>query len=360
MDYYSVLGVSKGASESEIKKAYKKLAMKYHPDRNQGDTSAEAKFKEVSEAYQVLSSPEKRSRYDNMGHEAFSNHSSSSGSSGFGSHEDIFSSFGDIFGDIFGSSSGPQKRRGSDIRYDISITLEEVYNGTERDIQYERVGNCKDCSGTGAFKGDLNKCSDCKGTGQKSTVTNSMFGQFVNTSICRSCKGKGYTYSKSCSKCLGRGKQHEVVRKRVKIPKGIANRSRIKLTGYGEASDISGDLYIFVNIKDHPIFIRDNSDIYVKVPITFLEATLGSEISVPTLAGNIKMKIPMGSDSGKKFRLKGKGLSSDHYNTGDQIVEINIVTPVNLSEKQKNLLIDFHKSLDNGNDNKVNKFRDSI
>lgn len=355
MDYYSVLGVNRNASSDEIKKAYRKLALKYHPDKNSGNKEAEAKFKDISAAYQVLSSKEKRAQYDAIGHENFNNSGGRAGS-GFNA-EDIFGNFGDIFGDIFGGSQRVQRERGSDIRYDISLTLEEISIGVTKEIQYNRLGNCKDCSGTGAKDGKMNTCPDCNGSGEIRRVSRTMFGQFVNSSVCTRCRGKGKIAVTSCSSCKGKGKVKETVKKSVGIPKGIEDKARIKIVGYGEVSDVNGDLYLFISVKKHEIFVRDVKDIRMRLPITIFEATLGTEVMVPTLYGTVKMKIPAGSSGSKKFRLKGRGIGSNRYTPGDQIVEIEITTPEKLSREEKIKLEEIQKSLSDSKYSKVSDFR---
>tara|TARA_Y100001935_G_C17307040_1_gene512986 strand:- start:744 stop:1823 length:1080 start_codon:yes stop_codon:yes gene_type:complete len=355
MDYYSVLGVDKNSSQGEIKKAYRKLAMKYHPDKNPGDKEAETKFKEVSEAYSVLSDESKRANYDNMGHSAFTSSGGGTGFEGF-SAEDIFSNFGDIFGDIF--SQHAPKQRGADIRYDLSVTLEEVAMGAAKDVKYERLGNCKACGGSGAEDKKMTKCSECNGRGQIKKVSRSFFGQFVSTSICPRCRGKGEIPVKECRVCAGMGRNIEMVNTKINIPKGISNGARIRVGGYGECSENGppGDLYIFIKVLPHKHFERDGKNIKIKVPITFVEASLGATIDVPTLHGKVSMKIPPNSDSGKKFRLKGKGIGSSSYSTGDQIVEVKIVTPDTLNAKEKELLTKLNSLIEKSN-KEINKFR---
>lgn len=345
MDYYKQLGVSKSATPDEIKKAYRKLAMKYHPDKNPGDAAAEKKFKEFSEAYQILSDSDKRRNYDQMGHSEFQN--SGGGQSNF-NNSDIFSNFGDIFGDIFGDhdmfSQGAHRSRGADLRYDLAITLEEVSKGTTKELQYTRLGKCSSCAGSGAENGKTETCSNCQGSGKVKTITRSMFGQFVNMSPCHSCKGKGSRPKQECSACLGLGTAREVVNTKVKVPKGVESGSKMKVKGYGEASHDggpSGDLYIFIKVKKHDSFERSGRDIKSKVNISFAEAALGATIEVPTLEKNVKMKIPAGTQGGKHFRLNGKGIGSDRYSTGDQIVEVQIAIPTKLTSEQSKKLKEF-------------------
>lgn len=364
MDYYSTLGVSKDSSQDEIKKAYRKLAMKYHPDKNPGDKKAEAKFKEISEAYSVLSDEGKRTKYDRMGHSAFSSHGTGAGGfeGGF-SAEDIFSNFGDIFGDFFNQhQQQTYRQKGRDIKYDLSITLDEVANGAVKDISYERLGPCKACKGTGAENQELKTCSECSGRGQIKRVSRSIFGQFVNTTICPTCKGSGKVPKEPCKVCTGSGVAREMVNTKINIPKGINDKSRIRIASYGEASENGppGDLYISVNVVPHKLFERDGKDIRITIPIHYEEAVLGSVVEVPTLYGKVSLKIPEGSDSGKKFRLKGKGISSSTYSVGDQIVEIKVMSPKKLSKKQREMLKQYVDSLDKVNTFEVDRFRKEL
>lgn len=365
MDFYKILGIDKSSSSSDIKKAYRKLALKYHPDKNPGDAKAEAKFKEISEAYQVLSDDQKRASYDRMGHSNFKqNGSQGSGSHGFDfNSSDIFGNFSDIFGDFFGEGFSQgftnRKTKGSDLRHDLTITLEEVVKGATKDIQFERTGNCTDCRGTGAKNSKLKKCPKCHGAGQIKTISKSIFGQFVNVQPCGNCKGTGQIPDLPCEVCLGTGVAREIVKTKINIPKGIDSGARIKISNYGEASRDGGplgDLYIFVKVEDHKFFKREGRDLICEVPVDFTIAALGGEIDIPTIDGKIKMKIPEGSQSGKKFRLKGRGISSSNYSSGDQIVSINVAVPNNLSASQKKSLKDFYNSLSPNNNDVLEKF----
>ena len=367
-DYYKILGVSKKATEDDIKKAYRKLAMEYHPDRNQGNKEAEAKFKEVTEAYQVLSDKKKREAYDNLGHENYKQSAQNGGASSQGfdfGNGDIFSNLGDIFGEFFGGAFGGSNTkaqdRGRDIRYDLDVTLEEVSRGDIKEIKYSRVGNCKACSGTGAQDKKVKNCGNCSGTGEIRNVSRTIFGQFVNVTYCDVCNGKGKIPLENCKTCKGSGHIREIVETKVKIPQGIETGARIRIAGYGEAGDGSsfGDLYIFVRVKPHEIFQREGSNIYCTVPISFTTATLGGEIEVPTLEGKVKLKIPAGTQSGKSFKLKSKGLGSTSVK-GDEIITVNIVVPTNLNSKQKDLLEQFNESLHESNHSILKDFWDKI
>lgn len=355
-DYYEVLGISKGAEAQEIKKAYRKLAMKYHPDRNPGDKEAEEKFKEINEAYEVLSDDTKRKTYDQFGHDGLNGQGGFGGQGGFngqgfGGFEDMF---GDIFGDMFGGGfgGGRQRRRGpqrgADIRQNVTISFEEAAFGKKMSIKLNRSEECDECDGTGAKPGTSKKtCSTCSGTGQVRTVQRTPFGNIASSRPCSACNGTGEVIESPCSKCHGTGNTRKVKTIEVDIPAGIDDGQMIKLAGQGEVGEKGaprGDLYIVVNVKSHPLFTRDGNDIYFEMPITFVQATLGDEIEVPTLDGKVKYSVPEGTQTGTVFRLKEKGIPRIRGNSrGDQYVKVVVEIPKKLNDKQKDLLREFAK-----------------
>jgi molecular chaperone DnaJ len=336
-DYYEVLGVAKGADDKEIKKAYKRLAMKYHPDRTQGDKALEEKFKELQEAYEVLSDDQKRAAYDQYGHAGVDPNRGGGGNADFG---DIF---GDVFGDIFGGGrrGGGQSRaqRGSDLRYNLEMSLEDAVRGKSVDIKVPTWVSCDSCDGSGAKKGTQAKsCPTCHGAGQ---VTMRQ-GFFAVQQTCPTCNGRGKIIPDPCTKCHGEGRVEKTKTLAVKIPAGVDTGDRIRLTGEGEAGmhgAPAGDLYVQVHVKDHPIFVRDGNNLSCDVPISFSIAALGGEIDVPTLDGRVKLKIPAETQTEKMFRLRGKGVQSVRGGgVGDLVCKVVVETPVNLSDKQKDLL----------------------
>ncbi|BAH83167.1 molecular chaperone DnaJ [Candidatus Ishikawella capsulata] len=339
-DYYNILGISKSADDQMIKKAYKRLAMKYHPDRNP-NKEAEAKFKEIKEAYEVLIDKHKRAAYDKFGHSAFDQQSSGAG---FG-NSDFSDIFGDVFGDIFGGGRRQHPTRGADIRYNLELTLEEAVRGIFKEIGVPTLDQCKECRGSGAKKGTQpQNCPTCQGSGQ----VHMRQGFFTMQQTCPFCQGRGKVIKNPCSICRGNGKVKKLKSLSVKIPAGIDTGDRIRLTGEGEAGEYgagAGDLYVDISIKKHPIFVREGNNLYCKVPINFAMAALGGEIEVPTLNGRVKLKIPSETQTGRLFRLRGKGVSSVHNGTlGDLMCRVIIETPINLNEKQKNLLRDLERS----------------
>lgn len=379
-DYYDVLGVSKDASDSEIKKAYRKAAMKYHPDKYSGASDsekheAEVKFKEINDAYQVLSDSNKKAQYDRFGHAAFEQGGAggAGGFGGFGGGFGDFEDLGDIFSSFFGGAGGfggggSARRRvqpGADLRYTVEVSLEEAAKGIEKTIKYKRKGQCGTCNGTGAEPGsDMKTCSHCNGQGRIKQVQRTMLGNFENVVECSHCSGTGKVPEKSCSTCGGTGIQNETVEKKVKIPAGIDDGQRLRLSGLGEASTTggpNGDLYIFVRVKAHPIFERMDDDIVCEVPISYTIATLGGEIKIPTLEGELKMKVPAGTQTGKVFKLREKGMPSTRgYKNGDQLVKVIVEVPVNLNEKQKELLEAFEASLKDKNYKMKKTFFDKL
>lgn len=337
-----MLGVDRNASEDEMKKAYRKLALKYHPDRNPGNKQAEEKFKEVSEAYQVLTDPQKRAQYDQFGHAAFGEGGPFRGGFDFTTgFEDIF---GDIFGEFFGTGASRRRTRtrGEDLRYNLEVTFEEAAFGTEKKVKIPRQAVCDTCHGSGSKPGtSARTCPTCRGRGQVSFQQ----GFFNVSRTCSQCGGQGSIITEPCSSCNGAGRVRRLHTLSVKIPAGVDTGSRLKLRGEGENGSSGGppgDLYVVIQVEPHPLFIRDGVDIICEVPIGFAQAALGSEIDVPTLEGKVKMKIPAGTQSGKAFRLKGKGIRDVHgYHQGDQHVRVIVETPTHLTPRQKELLREF-------------------
>ncbi|MEJ2575507.1 MAG: molecular chaperone DnaJ [Gammaproteobacteria bacterium] len=346
-DYYEVLGVSKNASEAELKKAYRRQAMKFHPDRNPGDSEAEAKFKECKEAYEVLADPQKRAAYDQFGHAGVEGGGFGGAAGGFGgaSFSDIF---GDVFGDIFGGGRGGGQRvhRGADLRYNLEISLEEAVRGTTVKIRVPTLTNCEACHGTGARKGTSPKaCPTCQGAGQ----VRMQQGFFSVQQTCPTCHGRGQVIEEPCPSCHGHGRVQEHKTLSVKVPPGVDVGDRIRLAGEGEAGEHggpSGDLYVQINVKPHPIFTRDEANLYCEVPIPFTKAALGGELEVPTLDGKIMLKIPDGTQTGRMFRMRGKGVKPVRGGpVGDLICRVVVETPVKLTEQQKDLLRQFDDSI---------------
>ena len=355
-DYYEVLGVSKTATQDELKKAYRKLARKYHPDLNKDNEEAAEKFKECNEAYSVLSDDQKRAQYDQFGHAAFEN-GGMGGGGGFGGAGG-FGGFGgsgmeDIFDMFFGgqggrggnrAKSGPQ--RGADLRFDLEITFEEAAFGLEKEINLYRDETCDHCHGEGAEPGSkVESCPECNGTGYVRFTQNTMFGQMVNERPCSRCKGEGKIISEPCKECRGKGTLKRNKKLKVKIPAGVDNGSRLRVSGEGEAGakgGPSGDLYVYLYVKPHKFFERDGTTVLCEVPINIVQATLGADIKVPTLDGQVTMKVPEGTQPGKVLRLKGKGIPSLRGGgRGDQLVRIKVVVPTKLSDKQKDALRKF-------------------
>ena len=355
-DYYDVLGVDKSADATAIKKAYRKLAMKYHPDKNPGDKEAEEKFKEINEAYEVLSDETKRRNYDQFGHEGVNGQgfggAGGFGGQGFGGFDDIF---GDIFGDMFGGgfSGGSRQRRrgperGADIKQRVNISFEEAAFGKKVQVKINRSEECDQCHGSGAKPGTSKKtCPTCHGSGQVQSVQRTPFGNIASTRTCSTCNGEGEVIDSPCSKCHGKGSIRKTKTIEVDIPAGIDNGQMIKLGGQGELGTRGGprgDLYIEVNVQSHPLFTRDGYDVYLEMPITFAQATLGDKIQVPTLDGKVEYEVPEGTQTGTVFRLKGKGIPKLKSNVrGDQYVKVTVEIPKKLNEKQKELVREFEK-----------------
>lgn len=354
-DYYSLLGVSKGASDAELKKAYRKLALQYHPDKNPGNAKAEEKFKEISEAYDILKDPKKREAYDRFGHAAFQQGGMGSAGGGGGFH-DPFDMFREVFGSggggggggifesFFGGGGGSRggAQSGSDLRYDLTITLEEAFEGLEKDIEYTHYVKCRSCKGEGAEPGSKKvTCSTCQGHGE---VVSSR-GLFSVRQTCPACHGAGVSFEKACKACHGEGRVQERTKLKVKIPAGVGTGSKLRSAKGGDAGvqgGHSGDLYIIVHVKDHEIFERHGEDLSCTVPIKFTLAALGGTIDVPTLKGKAALKIPAGTQPGTVFRLRGHGMPSlKSQHKGDQLIQVEIEVPKKLSAEERKALENF-------------------
>lgn len=348
-DYYEVLGVAKTASDDELKKAYRRLAMKYHPDRNPGDAEAEAKFKELNTAYEILTDAQKRAAYDQFGHAGVDPSAHGGRGGGHGAFEDVF---GDIFGSIFGGGGrgrAQQQRRGSDLRYDINISLEEAVQGVSKEFRVPKNVACKTCDGSGAKPGTKKTtCTSCRGAG----VVHMQQGFFAVQQTCPACQGEGQTIASPCSDCRGSGLRREEKTLSVKIPAGVDSGDKIRLSGEGEAGAKgapAGDLYVFVDVAKHDIFERQGNDLYCEVPLAMTTACLGGEIEVPTLEGRVKIKIPAETQTGKLFRVRGKGVKSVRGAVvGDLLCRVDIEIPCHLDASQKTLLEELAASLEQG------------
>jgi len=360
-DYYEVLGLEKGVSEEEIKKAYRKMAVKHHPDKNPGDKAAEEKFKELGEAYEVLSDQQKRAVYDQYGHAAFDRRSGGFGRAG-GFH-DPFEVFREVFGgggifeDLFGGShhDASQPHRGDDLRYDMEITFEEAAQGCEKEITITKPERCDTCDGSGAEAGSRARtCPSCGGRGQVITSR----GIFSIAQTCPQCQGAGRILDKPCKACRGNGRREKTSRIKLRIPAGVDTGARLRSSGNGEAGwrgGPAGDLYVFIHVRPHEIFQRDGDDLVCDVPVSFVQATLGTEIDVPTLTGKASLKLPAGTQPGTVFRLKGKGVKNiQGYGHGDLHVRINIEVPTQLSSAQRTKLEEFAQ-LCNGNESPISQ-----
>lgn len=352
-DYYEVLGVSKSASADEIKKSYRRLAMKYHPDRNKDDDAAsEKKFKEAKEAYEVLKDSEKKATYDQFGHEGLQR--GAGGAGGFGGTEGFSDIFGDVFGDIFGGGrrgGGPQVFRGADLGYELKLDLEGAVAGDTVEIDVPTQVGCGTCNGSGAKKGSSPEtCSTCGGAGQ----VRMQQGFFSVQQTCPACKGAGTTISNPCDECHGRGRVRKTRTLSVKVPAGVDDGDRIRLSGEGEAGrngGPAGDLYVELRVSKHKIFERDGANLACEVPISFASATLGGEVELPTLNGNVSLKIPAGTQSGKVFRLRGKGVTTVRDpRQGDLFATVSVETPINLTAEQQELLEKFDAAVQSGGD----------
>jgi molecular chaperone DnaJ len=360
-DYYEVLGVDKSAAERDIKKAYKRLAMKYHPDRNQGDKAMEEKFKEIQEAHEILTDSQKRAAYDQYGHAGVD---PNRGGGRGGQGADFGDIFGDVFGDIFGGGGrgGRQSRarQGSDLRYNLELSLEEAVRGKSVEIRIPTLTECETCHGSGAKKGSSPvTCSTCHGQGQVQMRQ----GFFAVQQTCPTCAGKGKIVKDPCTPCRGHGRVEKTKTLSVKVPAGVDTGDRIRLTGEGEAGEMgapAGDLYVQVHVKEHKIFTREGNNLYCEVPLSFTRAALGGEIEVPTLEGKVKLKVTPETQTGKMFRLRDKGVKSVRSGSvGDLICKVVIETPVNLSTRQKELLEELEDSMGKGKDVAKNRPKES-
>ncbi|ESQ16273.1 MAG TPA: molecular chaperone DnaJ [Chromatiaceae bacterium] len=349
-DYYEILGLSRNASEQDIKKAFRRLAMKYHPDRNPDDSDALARFKEAKEAHDILSDARKRSAYDQFGHAGVASQGGFGGGPGdfgAGGFSDIF---GDVFGDIFGGRAGGRRnQRGADLRYDLSLTLEEAVAGKDAKIRIPTTVECHHCGGTGAKPGTQPKvCPTCNGVGQ----VRMQQGFFSIQQTCPQCHGTGKVIEEKCGHCRGTGRLREEKTLSVKVPAGVDTGDRIRLAGEGEVGQqggIAGDLYVQINVQSHAIFTREDSHLFCEVPISFVTAALGGEMQVPTLNGKVMLKVPAGTQTGKMFRMRGKGVKPVRGGPiGDLICRVLVETPVNLTERQKELLMEFDESVSAG------------
>ena len=372
-DYYEVLGVQKGASAEEIKKAYRKSAMKYHPDRNPGDKEAEEKFKELGEAYGVLSDDEKRSRYDQFG---FAGVDPSYGG-GAGGYGNPFGGgfggfdFGDIFGEFFGGGARSRQnaqnapRRGENVGARLELTFEEAAFGTEKEVSARRIENCSDCKGTGSADGKIETCSRCQGSGQVRTVRSVMGMQVQSSATCPQCSGRGKIIKNPCNTCKGKAKVYKTYKTKVTVPAGIDDGQSLRVRGegcVGSNGGPNGDLMVEVYIKRHPIFQRDGMHVYCEVPITFTQAALGGEIEVPTLDGKVKFDLPEGTQTGKRFTLTGRGIPAvnNPRRRGDHQFDVVVETPTKLTKEQRELLQKLEDSLENKSSPKRKKFFDTL
>jgi molecular chaperone DnaJ len=345
-DYYEVLGVSKSASADEIKKAYRKLAIQHHPDKNPDDPSAEDKFKEAAEAYEVLSSPEKKQRYDQFGHQA-----SGGGGGGYGggmNMDDIFSQFGDVFGggSFFGGGGrgqGQGVRKGSNLRIKLKLNLEEIANGAEKKIKVKRHVSCKSCSGNGSKNGTSTKsCGTCNGTGQVRKVMNTMLGQMMSTATCPTCNGEGKLILENCNVCNGEGRSLEEEVISIKIPAGVTDGMQLSMSGKGnvpQRGGVAGDLLIVIEEEEHEELKRDGTNVIYDLYINFADAALGTHVEVPTIDGKVKIKIDAGTQGGKVLRLRDKGIKDiNGYGKGDLLIHVNVWTPKSLSKEEQTML----------------------
>lgn len=353
-DYYEILEIERNATENEIKKAYRKMAIKHHPDKNPDDKSSEEKFKEAAEAYEVLSNQDKKARYDRYGHAGMGGAAGGGGFGGGMSMDDIFSQFGDVFGGGFGGGFGGQRQRrrvnkGANLRVKVRLNLKDIANGAEKKIKVNKYVSCKPCDGTGAESGSsYSTCSTCNGSGHITQITNTFLGQMQTSSTCPSCGGEGRMITKKCTHCHGNGvvRDEEIIS--LNIPAGVAEGMQLAVNGKGNAGargGIPGDLIVLIEEEKHPELERDGDNLIHNLFISFPQAALGDQVEVPTIEGKARMKIHPGTQSGKVFRLKGKGLPSlNSYGTGDLLVNVNVWTPKTLSKEETKILEDFTTS----------------
>ena len=372
-DYYEVLGVEKGASAEEIKKAYRKSAMKYHPDRNPGDKEAEEKFKEIGEAYEVLSDDQKRSRYDQFGFAGVDpsyggGAGGAGGYGGFGGFGD-FGDLGDIFGSFFGGGGRSQSRnaprQGESVGVRLDLTFEEAAFGCEKEVSVNRIENCTTCNGSGSADGKIETCQQCSGSGQVRTTQSFMGMTMQSSAVCPSCSGRGKMVKNPCNTCKGKGKVRRSQKIKVKVPAGVDTGTNVRLRGegcVGSNGGPNGDLLVEIYIKRHPIFQRERTTVYCEVPITFTQAALGAEIQVPTLDGKISYEIPEGTQTGKSFTIRGKGIPvlNNASRRGDQIFTVVVETPTKLTKEQKELLRQLDETLDSNTSPKRKKFFEAV
>jgi len=354
-DYYELLGVDKNVSQDDLKKAYRKLAIKYHPDKNPGDKEAEEKFKEIAEAYSVLSDPDKKARYDRFGHQGVNGGFGGGGAGGF-NMEDIFSQFGDIFGDsspfssFFGGGGGRRAvRKGSDLRIKLKLNLEDVANGVEKKIKVKRYTSCKSCSGNGSKHGtSLQTCTTCNGTGQLKRVQQTMLGQMVTTNTCHTCNGEGKVVLERCEACFGEGRVLEEDMLSIKIPAGVAEGMQLSMSGKGNVparGGVAGDLLIMIEEEEHPTLKRDGNNVAYDLMLNFADLALGADVEVPSIGNRVKINIKPGTQAGEVLRLKGKGIKDiNGYGVGDQLIYVNVYTPKNLSPEEKEMLYKIKES----------------
>ncbi len=377
-DYYEVLGVDRNANDDELKKAYRKLAKKYHPDLNPGDSEAEKNFKEVNEAYEMLSNKEKRARYDQFGHAGVDpNYGAGAGAGGFGGFGGGFDGFdfgdlGDILGGMFGGGFGGRRRadpnapqRGSNTSSTVNISFEEAAKGCKKKINVTRVSTCSSCNGSGAADdGSVKTCPNCHGTGHVNVTQRTPFGAMQTQSVCSQCRGTGKIIDKPCRTCAGKGRIRVTEQKEIDIPAGIDDGQTIRVRGAGDAGvngGPAGDLNIHVSVRPHPIFERNGFDVFCQIPITFTQAALGAEIIVPTIDGKVKFNIPEGTQTGSEFKLKGKGIQRLNYSgRGDQYVMVTVEVPRNLSKEQKELLRSFDEGTEDKNYSSKKSFAEKL